>query len=114
MIQPARLVLLHAVLASVLSAGAASLALAASKPTLVRCRVGDQRWHSCALTLHRRGEHWEFSWGSKRIELRHDGSGLMHIRHSIESAWQPVQPTWVDKTILCWGSLCAQGDVPLD
>ncbi len=88
--------------------------LVASQTPALRCRLGDQPWQSCAITMHRRGRHWEFNVGDERIEIRHDGSGLMQVRRSMESTWQTVQPTWGVQQTLCWGPICARGDLPLD
>ena len=80
----------------------------------LQCRQGQQGWMRCQLNQPRPGEHWFLSIGDERIEFRHDGSGRMRMRHGRDEAWVSVEPRWSADQSLCWGDVCARGELPLD
>ena len=55
---------------------------------------------------------WTIELGPRRIVFRQDGSGIVQMRSS--ASWIPVETTWIAGPALCWNSVCAQGDIPLD
>ena len=91
-----------------------SEALAGS--TGLQCRRDAQVWTSCRMHQLSAGEHWFLEIGSERIEFRHDGSGLMRMRSAQSGAdsWASVEPRWEADQSLCWGTVCARGDLRLD
>jgi hypothetical protein len=85
----------------------------------LQCRLGDGPWQSCAMEVERPGERWSLVVGGRRIAFRHDGSGTVRIDDSAAQSragghWRAVQTTWIAGPALCWNSICAQGDIPLD
>ena len=85
----------------------------AASPDL-QCRQGLQGWMPCQLKQLRPGEHWFLSIGDERIEFRHDGSGRMRMRNGRREEWVSVEPRWSADQSLCWGDVCARGELPLD
>ena len=43
-----------------------------------------------------------------------EGSGLMRMRINERSAWNRVQASWSEEGALCWGEVCARGNLPMD
>ncbi len=80
----------------------------------LQCRRGEQQWTACRMRQPSPGEHWFLEMGRQRIEFRHDGSGRMRMRFSDDAPWVVVEPRWTSERNLCWGSVCARGDISLD
>ena len=57
---------------------------------------------------------WNLAFNAHRIQFEHDGSGWMRMRINEGSAWNLVQASWSEKGALCWGQVCARGDLPMD
>ena len=92
------------------SSAAGSSAAAAS----MRCRIAQQAWSPCRMVASSPGERWVLTWNQQRVEFVHDGSGQMMMRVGEGADWREVQPFWTAVYSLCWGSVCATGDVPLE
>ena len=92
------------------STEAGSSAAAAS----MRCRIAQQAWSPCRMVASSPGERWVLTWNQQRVEFVHDGSGQMMMRVGEGDDWREVQPFWTADHSLCWGSVCATGDVPLE
>ena len=68
------------------------------------------------------GASWTLVVGKRRIGFRHDGSGMVRMQNpqpglqsgSTGGGWIPVETSWIAGPALCWNSVCAQGDIPLD
>ena len=60
------------------------------------------------------GERWVLTWNQQRVDFVDDGSGQMMMRVGEWEDWRGVQPFWTADHSLCWGSVCATGDVPLE
>ena len=65
------------------------------------------------------GERWSLVVGPRRIAFRHDGRGTVRMDDPASPPgsnghWRAVQTTWIAGPALCWNSICAQGDIPLD
>ena len=80
----------------------------------LQCRRGEQQWTACRMRQPSPGEHWFLEMGRQRVEFRHDGSGRMRMRFSDDAPWIVVEPRWTSERNLCWGSVCARGDISLD
>ena len=80
----------------------------------LQCKQGAQRWTDCQMRQLSPGHHWFLEIGSDRIEFRHDGSGRMRMRAGQRGSWVSVEPRWDEDQSLCWGTVCARGDLPLD
>ena len=91
------------------SAGGRSSAAAS-----MRCRIAQQDWSPCRMVASSPGERWVLTWNQQRVEFVHDGSGQMMMRVGAGADWREVQPFWTVDHSLCWGSVCATGDVPLE
>lgn len=85
----------------------------ASTPEL-QCRQGQQSWVQCQMNQRLPGEHWFLNIGDVQIEFRHDGSGRMRMREDGREGWISVEPRWSEDQSLCWGNVCARGQLPLD
>ena len=92
------------------SSAAGGSAVAAS----MRCRIAQQAWSPCRMVAASPGERWVLSWNQQRVEFVHDGGGQMMMRVGEGEDWREVQPFWTTDHSLCWGSVCATGDVPLE
>ena len=55
-----------------------------------------------------------FSSGPRLCSWKLSGSGQMMMRVDEGEDWREVQPFWTVDHSLCWGSVCATGDVPLE
>ena len=80
----------------------------------LQCRQGAKVWTDCRMRQLSPGHHWFLEIGADRIEFRHDGSGRMRMRSGQRGSWVSVEPRWDKDQSLCWGTVCARGDVPLD
>lgn len=87
-------------------------ALAQAPPIPLECRVGQGAWQACRMEVVDPGRHWFLQVGQRRMEFRHDGTG--HMRMGLEGRWRDVTPVWREDQSLCWDSVCARGDIPLD
>ena len=85
----------------------------AATPQL-QCRQGQQSWVQCQMNQHLPGEHWFLNIGDMQIEFRHDGSGRMRMREGGREHWISVEPRWSEDQSLCWGDVCARGEIRLD
>ncbi len=83
------------------------------KAVPLQCRLEQQSWHHCSMEVDQVGQHWYLVLDNQRIEFRHDGDGRIHMMRPGEG-WQTVQSDWDPEGNLCWGSVCAKGDIPLD
>ena len=80
----------------------------------MRCRIAQQAWSPCRMVAASPGERWVLTWNQQRVEFVHDGSGQMMMRVGEGEDWREVQSFWTADHSLCWGSVCATGDVPLE
>ena len=78
----------------------------------LRCRLTDGPWQDCHMQVEELGQHWFLLVGGQRIEFRHDGDGRIHMLRQAAS-WQDVDSHWEEGS-LCWGQVCAKGEIPLD
>jgi hypothetical protein len=86
--------------------------LAQGQPIPLECRWAQGPWQACQMEVVDPGRHWFLVLGRRRFEFRHDGTGRMRL--GLEGRWQDVSPRWGEDQSLCWGSLCARGEIPLD
>ena len=82
------------------------------RPIPLDCRLGTGPWQSCHMEVIEVGRRWFLVVQNQRIEFRHDGTGQVLMGRS--GRWQTVNPRWGEDQSLCWDSLCARGDIPLD
>lgn len=82
------------------------------QPIPLECKVGDGAWQTCQMEVKELGRHWFLVIGQQSLEFRHDGTG----RVLMDGRGRPVvvAPQWGPDQSLCWGSICARGDLPLD
>ena len=80
----------------------------------MRCRIAQQAWSPCRMVAASPGERWLLTWNQQRVEFVHDGSGQMMMKVDEGEDWREVQRFWTADQSLCWGSVCATGDVPLE
>lgn len=80
---------------------------------VLQCRQAGEHWSACRMIEHQPGEHWFLDLGAERIEFRHDGRGQVRMRVG-EGRWLTVEPRWESDQDLCWGAICARGELPLD
>ena len=80
----------------------------------LECRSGRQPWGGCRMVASSPGEHWVLEMDPRPVAFRHDGSGRMLMRRGDLEPWTTVEPRWIGERTLCWGSVCARGDLPLD
>lgn len=100
-----------------LLAGALVLASAAAKgaaePIPLNCRIGQEPWRACVMTVASPGQQWRLQVGSKRFDFRHDGSGQVILKRP-GAPLQVVSSRWIAAQTLCWDVVCARGELPLD
>lgn len=60
------------------------------------------------------GLRWQLELGATIYWFQHDGRGQVRMRQGHQQRWQAVTSVWRDDASLCWGPLCAKGDLPLD
>ena len=80
----------------------------------VECRWSHQAWEPCRFEADAVGSRWNLAFSNRRILFEHDGTGLMRMRINERSSWNSVQASWSDEGALCWGEVCARGDLPMD
>lgn len=105
--------LVSAGMLAMLLAGVASASPSRAESDL-ECRTGLGAWQPCRINIASIGKQWQLQLGQRRIEIRHDGSGQMVLRDRQGAPWSPVETKWLSQRILCWGSVCARGNLPLD
>lgn len=82
------------------------------KPIPLECRIAEGPWQSCLMEVIHLGRHWFLLIGSERFEFIHDGTG--QVRIGKKGVWVEITPRWAADQSLCWGPVCARGDIPLD
>ena len=80
----------------------------------VECRWSHQAWEPCRFVANPLGSRWNLAFNAHRIQFEHDGTGSMRMRINERSSWNSVQASWSDEGALCWGEVCARGDLPMD
>ncbi len=91
------------------------LAAQAGEQTVVvplQCRLSASPWRSCQMVVEQLGRHWYLELDGQRLEFRHNGDGRIRMRRDA-AGWQEVDSHWEDES-LCWGQVCAKGEIPLD
>lgn len=78
----------------------------------LECRLGPAPWTPCTLVVAEVGVRWWLLLDGSRYSFQHDGRGRVELRHNGGEA-QLVESTWQGEA-LCWNTLCARGDLPLD
>ena len=97
-----------------LASGLMGLAHAESVAVDVECRWSHQACERCRFEADPVGSRWNLAFNDHRIQFEHDGTGLMRMRINERSSWNSVQANWSDEGALCWGEVCARGDLPMD
>ena len=77
------------------------------------CLSQGSRWQPCEMSVQDPGRRWQVQLGDRLWQLQHDGSGVVKLREG-NGHWQAVEPHWRQAGELCWGRLCARGEIPLD
>lgn len=77
------------------------------------CLSQGSQWQPCQWRVEDPGRRWQLQQGNRLWQLQHDGSGVMQLREG-SGRWQAVEPHWRQAGELCWGRLCARGEIPLD
>ncbi|MAR07473.1 MAG: hypothetical protein CL862_10260 [Cyanobium sp. NAT70] len=85
-----------------------------ASPPQLECRQSDQSWSLCRIGQRLPGEDWFLEIGPQRVDFLHNGSGRMTMRIGEKGIWQSVEPRWTADQSLCWGDICARGQIPLD
>ena len=80
----------------------------------LECSNGEGPWEPCRMGIVQIGTHWWIELSEQRIHFEHDGSGLVRMQAGATGDWVPVESSWAGERVLCWGSLCARGAMPLD
>ena len=80
----------------------------------LECRLENGGWQPCEMGIIRIGQEWWIELDNKRIRFEHDGSGQVRMQPTSGAAWVPVVASWAADQVLCWGSVCARGSLPLD
>jgi len=79
----------------------------------LQCRLEQQNWRPCSMVVEQVGQHWYLVLDNQRLEFRHDGDGRIHMLRPGDG-WRTVESAWDPNGNLCWGAVCAKGDIPLD
>lgn len=79
----------------------------------LQCRIETTAWRSCRMVVQQVGRQWYLELDSQRIEFRHDGDGRIRMLRDA-MGWRQVDSYWDAEGGLCWGQVCAKGDIPLD
>ncbi len=79
----------------------------------VECRWSHEAWEPCRFEADPVGSRWNLAFNDHRIQFEHDGTGLMRMRINECSSWNSVHASWSEGA-LCWGEVCARGDLPMD
>ncbi len=80
----------------------------------LECRLKNGAWQPCEMGISRIGQEWWIQLDNQRIRFEHDGSGEIRMQPTHGAAWIPVDANWAAEQVLCWGSVCARGSLPLD
>jgi len=78
----------------------------------LECRLDPGSWAPCTLVVAEVGVRWWLLLDGARYSFHHDGRGLVELRRNGGEV-QLVEGTWQGEA-LCWNTLCARGDLPLD
>ena len=79
----------------------------------LQCRIETSAWRRCRMVVQQVGRQWSLELDSQRIEFRHDGDGRIRMLRDA-MGWRQVDSYWDAEGGLCWGQVCAKGDIPLD
>lgn len=109
-----RLSLLQTLVMVMLCAACGPGLMAGTISRSLECRSGRQPWVVCRMVAPSPGERWVLEMDPRPVAFRHDGSGRMLMRRGDLEPWTSVEPRWIGEHTLCWGSVCARGDLPLD
>ncbi len=88
-------------------------AQAGSYAVPLQCRIETAPWRSCLMVVQQVGHQWYLELDSQRIEFRHNGDGRIRMLRKT-TGWRQVESYWDQEGGLCWGEVCAKGDIPLD
>lgn len=77
------------------------------------CRLKQQDWRPCSMVVDKVGQHWYLQLEDQRFEFRHNGDGRIQMVRPGDG-WHTVESDWDAEGNLCWGQVCAKGDIPLD
>ncbi len=80
----------------------------------VECRWSHEDWEPCRFVADSVGSRWKLAFKDQKIQFEHDGTGLMRMRVNERPSWESVQASWSEEGALCWGKVCARGDLPMD
>ena len=80
----------------------------------MECRHGDQAWSPCHYVSEQPGARWTLAFRNQVVRFQHDGSGTMEMQVGKRTAWARVQGRWSADGALCWNTVCARGELPLD
>ncbi len=78
----------------------------------LQCRLVGTPWRSCRMVVQELGRQWSLELEGQRIEFRHDGDGRIRMLRDA-TGWREVDSHWEGED-LCWGQVCAKGEIPLD
>jgi hypothetical protein len=80
----------------------------------LECQLENGGWQPCEMGISRIGQEWWIEFDNQRIRFEHDGSGQVRMQPTLGADWIPVDSGWAANQVLCWGSVCARGSLPLD
>jgi hypothetical protein len=80
----------------------------------MECRHANQAWSPCRYVSEQPGARWELAFSNQVVRFQHDGSGTMQMQIGDQTPWAKVQARWSADGTLCWNTVCARGDIPLD
>ena len=80
----------------------------------MECRHANQAWSPCRYVSEQPGARWELAFSNQVVRFQHDGSGTMQMQIGDQTPWAEVQTRWSADGTLCWNTVCARGDIPLD
>ena len=80
----------------------------------MECRHAHQVWSPCNVVSEQPGARWELAFNDQIVRFQHDGSGTIEMQIGEQSAWTKVQGRWTPDGSLCWNTVCARGNIPLD
>lgn len=80
----------------------------------MECRNANQAWSPCRYVSEQPGARWELAFSNQVVRFQHDGSGTMQMQIGDQTPWAEVQTRWSADGTLCWNTVCARGDIPLD
>ena len=80
----------------------------------MECRNADQAWSPCQYVSEQPGARWELAFSNQIVRFQHDGSGSMEMKIGERAPWARVEARWRPDGTLCWNTVCARGNIPLD